>query len=198
MLLYDHKIMVKTEIITLGGLPGSGKSTVKRLLVEALGYQSFSTGDYARNLAVERGLSLEEFNTLIAHDKSIDLHIDKEQTRIGRDENHFIIDSILGFHFIPHSFKVHLSVPIEVSAQRIFDDKHSALRVASHDSPDTYEATLEKNRRRIENHKMRYLEHYGIHIYDETNFDLVIDTSALTPLAVAVQVVDAYRKWLTG
>lgn len=188
--------MSKKHIITLGGLPGSGKSTVKRLLVEALNYQSFSTGDFARSLAVGRGLSLEEFNELVTKDKSLDLHIDEEQTRIGLEEDGYIIDSILGFHFIPDSFKIHLSVPLEVSAKRIFGDKNSALRVASHDSPDTYEETLEKTRRRIENHKERYFNHYGVHIYDEQNFDLVIDTTSKTPQEVAEAILTAYKIWL--
>jgi CMP/dCMP kinase len=188
--------MSKKHIITLGGLPGSGKSTVKRLLVETLNYQSFSTGDFARSLAVGRGLSLEEFNELVTKDKSLDLHIDEEQTRIGLEEDEYIIDSILGFHFIPNSFKIHLSVPLEVSAKRIFGDKNSTLRVASHDSPDTYEETLEKTRRRIENHKGRYFNHYGVHIYDEKNFDLVIDTTSKTPQEVAETILSGYKTWL--
>ena len=188
--------MSKKHIITLGGLPGSGKSTVKRLLTETLSYQSFSTGDFARSLAVGRGISLEEFNALVTHDKSLDIHIDEEQTRIGKEEDKYIIDSILGFHFIPESFKIHLSVPVEVSAQRIFGDKNSALRLASQDSPETFKETLEKTIRRIENHKERYLNHYGVHIYDEDNFDLVIDTSTKTPNEVAELILNEYQNWL--
>jgi cytidylate kinase len=189
--------MVKTEIITLGGLPGSGKSTVTKLLIEKLNYKYFATGTYARQLAVERGLSLEAFNELVAHDKTIDEQIDREQIRIGQEESHYVIDAHLGFLFIPHSFKVLLTVPLAVSALRIWKNSTDTMRQITGDTATTLEEITEKTARRIQNHETRYLEHYNIHVYDARNYDLVIDTEHKAPEEVATSIIDAYKKWLT-
>ena len=48
--------------ITISGLPGSGTTTVAKLLAERLGYKLISAGDVFRKLAMERGMTLEEFS----------------------------------------------------------------------------------------------------------------------------------------
>lgn len=186
----------KSEIITLGGLPGSGKSTVARILIEKLGYQYFATGSFARQLAVSMGLTLEQFNEKVASDKSIDELIDKEQVRLGHEEKQYVIDAHLGFHFAPRSFKVLLTVPLEISAMRIWKDKNADLRIATGDTADTIEEVTTKTASRIQNHEQRYLKHYNVNVYAPENYDLVIDTSELDPETVAESVIASYKTWL--
>ncbi|MCA9367971.1 AAA family ATPase [Candidatus Kaiserbacteria bacterium] len=188
--------MEKKHIITLGGLPGAGKSTVRKLLAEALGYQTFYTGGFARQLAEERGVSLEDLNEQIVNDKSLDEIIDAEQSRINAEEDNYVVDAHIGFHFIPNSFKVFLTVPIEVSAERIFKDATSEIRQRSGDSMQSYEEAFVRTQKRIDNHTLRYKKHYGIDVYDPSQFDLVIDTSHLTPAQVVAQILTAYRTWV--
>ena len=45
-------------IITLGGHHGAGKSTLGVRLAEHYGYKKYSTGDFMRGLAMERGVSI--------------------------------------------------------------------------------------------------------------------------------------------
>lgn len=186
----------KKEIITLGGLPGSGKSTVARILIEKLGYQYFATGVFARQLAISKGLTLEQFNELVAADKSIDELIDKEQIRLGQEEEQYVIDAHLGFHFIPNSFRVLLTVPLEVSAKRIWNDKNADMRIATGDTATTLEEIHVKTANRIKNHEERYLEHYRVHVYHPDNYDLVIDTTEKSPETVSLHIIDAYKLWL--
>jgi len=42
----------------------------------------------------------------------------------------------------------------------------------------------------------RYMELYGADCSDFSNFDLVIDTSVLTPKEVADKIIDGYQEWL--
>jgi len=187
--------MNKKHIITLGGLPGSGKSTVRDTLAKTLGYQSFYTGGYARELAEEQGITLEEFNEKVASDKSLDELIDTEQKRISEEEDQYVVDAHIGFHFIPNSFKVFLVVPIEVSADRIFKDSDSRIRQRSGDVTSSYEEALEKTQKRITNHQYRYKKHYNIDVYDDSQFDLVIDTSNLSPQQVVDEILTKYNDW---
>ncbi|MCX6741353.1 MAG: AAA family ATPase, partial [Candidatus Parcubacteria bacterium] len=45
-------------IITLSGKPGSGKTTVAKILAEKLGYKFYSTGDLRGQMAMKRGLTI--------------------------------------------------------------------------------------------------------------------------------------------
>ena len=45
--------------ITIGGMPGSGKSTIGKMLAKSLGYKYYSIGEIRRELAQKRGLTME-------------------------------------------------------------------------------------------------------------------------------------------
>lgn len=189
--------MKKKHIITLGGLPGSGKSTVKRLLAEKLGYQMFSTGDFVRDMAAERNMTLEEFNELVIHDKTIDELIDARLKEIEATGDNYIIDSHLAYHFVPSGFSVFLSIDPKIAAHRILSDAQSPTRKKSGDIMHTYEEALERTKRRVQNHLVRYLKHYGINPYKEKQYHCVIETASRTPEEVAAHIEEAYNAWLT-
>lgn len=187
---------MKKRIVTIGGLPGSGKSTVKRLLAEKLGYQMLSTGDFVRDMAYARNLTLEEFNDLIIHDKTLDEEIDTRLIALEEDGDRFVVDSHLAFHFIPSGFSVLLTVSPEKSAERIFLDSNAPSRIKSGDTMKTLEEARERTARRIQNHVERYKKHYGIDPYHPEAYDFVIDTETCTPEEVAEKLVEVYTNWL--
>ncbi len=187
---------MKKHIITLGGLPGSGKSTVKRILAEMLGYNTFSTGDFVREMAFERNLTLEEFNELIRHDKTLDLLIDDRLKQIEENEDSYVIDSHLAFHFVPSSFSVFLTISAERSAERIFNDTSSQTRIKSGDTMKTLAEALEKTQRRVQNHIERYTSLYAVNPYIEAHYQLVVNTEHETPEHIAQIVFNAYQNWL--
>jgi len=187
---------MKKRIVTVGGLPGSGKSTVKRLLALKLGYQMLSTGDFVRDMAHTRNLTLEEFNDLIINDKTLDEEIDARLIALEEDGDRFVVDSHLAFHFIPSAFSVLLTVSLEKSAERIFLDSHAESRIKSGDTMQTLEEARERTARRIQNHVERYQKHYGVNPYHPESYDFIIDTETYTPEEVAEKVVEAYTLWL--
>ena len=189
--------MAKKHIITLGGLPGSGKSTVKKILGERLGYKTFSTGDFTRTLAQQRGMTLEEFNTHIANGaKELDHLIDEEQMRIEREDDKYIIDSHLAFHFVPSGFSVYLNISLDVAASRIFNDRDAAIRIMSGDTMGSLEEAKARTELRINNHKDRYMRHYGIDPYIPSQYICVLNTESESPEAVAEKILVAYNDWL--
>jgi len=94
-------------IITISGMVGSGKSTVAKIIANKLGYGYVSIGDFRRQKAKELGLTINEYNRKGEADFSTDEEADNYLITF-RDKKNFIIDSRLGFHFIPKSFKIFL------------------------------------------------------------------------------------------
>jgi len=48
-------------IITISGLPGSGKTTVAKKLSKKLNYEFISVGDLKGQFAKEKGMTIDEF-----------------------------------------------------------------------------------------------------------------------------------------
>lgn len=168
-------------IISLAGHQGAGKSTVGKMLAERLGYRRYSTGDFFRELARERGMSLLEFNQSLEHDGGeVDRIVDDRQRKLGETDDDFIIDGRLAFHFIPHSFKVFLSVNARVGVERLFHDRDNLTREGIDEHETIEEAIRDTEARRLSESK-RYLEYYGVDNLDTSHFDLVVDTSHHTP-----------------
>lgn len=162
-------------IITLTGALGSGKSTIAKLLAKKLGFKHYSTGDFMRQMAEDRGMTLLELGKMAETDKSIDTELDDRQVKIGKEEDDFVIDARLGWHFIPHSKKIFLEVSDEEAARRIF-----TARRPEEQENTSMEQTLENIKTRRESEKKRYMEYYGLDYHDKSNYDFVLDTTELT------------------
>ncbi len=162
-------------IITIAGTAGSGKSTVGKKLAKKLGYKHYSMGDFQRIIAGEKGISIIELGKLEEKDKSIDLLVDKKQKELGKKENNFVIDSRLGFHFIPKSIKIFIDADLKERARRIFADNNRK------ESYKSIEDTARGIRKREESEKKRYKRYYGVNHLDKDNYDLLIDSTNCSP-----------------
>jgi cytidylate kinase len=189
--------MQKKPIITIAGSLGSGKSSTANRIAEILGYSRSSTGDFFRSLADQRGITLAEIGTLAETDPTIDVALDDLNRAIGEKEN-VVLDSRLGFHFIPESFKVYLQVDPSVAAERILRDAKSNPN-RQKEIPggfDSQESVIKAISERLASERKRYQELY--HIADNTapeNFDFVVDTAAMPLEDVAQKIVTEYNNW---
>jgi CMP/dCMP kinase len=175
-------------IITISGSAGSGKSTVAKYIADKLDLTHYSNGDLMRQMAKEKGVSILELNKLSENDKTIDKELDERQIRLGKDDDNFVIDSRLGFHFIPNSFKVFLKADLRVRAERIFGDQRSE----EHNTDVMH--TIENIEKRQESEKLRYKELYNVDYTDEANFDLIVNTTDKTIDEVGEEVLKAVKK----
>lgn len=190
--------MDKKHIITIAGKLGSGKSSTAKKVAETLGYEHFSTGGFARSIALERGISLEELGKIAENDSSVDFEIDDYCRSLGEKEN-IVIDSRLGFHFIPESFKVFLELDPETASKRILEDKKNNpnRHTEASGSFDTPEKIKEKIISRLESEGKRYQELYNIEDHtDHKHFDLIIDTKNIPLEEVVEIVINKYKEWL--
>lgn len=194
--------MEKKHIITIAGGLGSGKSTTAKLVGERLGYPRYSGGDFMRQMADTRGVSLEDLGTLAKSDESIDREIDTLQKRFMDTHDSFVIDSRLGWFLAPESFKVFLSLDGQVAAERVFADLQNNAMNRSNEVntlPQSVSEVAEKQQARVASERARYQQYYGIEDhYDAKHFDIVVDTEHNTPEQVTGIIVEAFEGWLKG
>ena len=187
--------MSRPSIITLSGKPGSGKSSTADKVAEMLGYTRYSSGDFVRKVLHRRKLTLSEFNQRAATDHSLDEEIDSELRKL-RDHKDIVIDSRLGFYWIPESFKVYLDLDIDVATARIFKD---AVANASRGTEITASSSITDVQKQVQSRlnaeTRRFRSMYGVNPYDTKNFDLIINTARHSPQTVALTVFDHYKQW---
>ena len=171
-------------IITISGRPGSGKSVVASAVADALGMPHVSAGDFMRQIAAERGVSILELSRSAEGHAAIDNEIDARTVRLAKEGGDFVMDARLGWHFIPGSFKVFLDVRPDVAANRIFGAGRGAER-----ENVTLESTRAAIDRRTESERRRYLQYYDLDYTDHSQYDLVIDTSDVTVGEVTAEIV---------
>lgn len=178
-------------IITLSGLAGAGKSTVKDGLAKALGLKKYSVGAMRGKMAMDRGMTIHQLNALGMTEAFTDKEVDEYQTELGKKEDGFVIDGRMSWYFIPQSIKVFLDVDPAVAAKRIYDDKIAGTtdrsdEPAYKDVEEAKTALLE----RTESDRQRYQKWYGVDYMDRAQYDLVIDTSGLKPEETLQKVLD--------
>ena len=175
-------------IITIAGTAGSGKSTVGEMLARKLGYTLYCIGDIRREKAKSLGMTLEQYNRLGENDPSTDRDVDSYQAELARKNDNFIMIGRTSFHFIPQSFKIYLEVDPKIGARRILKCKRPEERAFSVD-----EMMQSIERRKISD-ILRYKKFYNIDVYDKRHFDLVIDTSNLSPEKILRKILDSIKK----
>lgn len=185
---------MKKQIITIAGLPGSGKSSTAKGVAAALGYEHFSSGDLFRKIAAERGLSIEEINFAAEKQEEIDHQVDERLVQIGKGKERLVIDSRMAFHWIPDSFKVFLDLDLRVGAERTF--KHIQEEGRTSQAGSSVEEVYENTVKRRESEQKRYMNLYQVDVTDKAHFDLVVDTGANNLKEVIDIVVAKYREWL--
>lgn len=187
--------MDRPHIITLSGKPGSGKSSTADRVAELLSYTRYSAGDFVRATLQKKKMSLKDFNQQALSDNTIDTIIDAYLRKL-RDQHDIVIDSRLGFYWIPESFKVYLDLDVDVATARIFKDQISNARRSVERSTATSINDVQKQvQTRINTEVRRFKALYGVNPYDTSHYDLVINTARHSPQTVALHIFDMYKKW---
>ena len=171
-------------IITISGKPGSGKSTIAKTIAKEMGLKHYSMGGLQREIAKEKGITIVELGKLEEQDDEIDKEIEKKQENLGKNEDDFIIDSRLGYHFIPNSIKIFLDVDEEEAAKRIMSDKRDEENFKD------LESAKKTIRERIDSEVKRFKEYYDIDFGKKEYYDLFIDTTRIDSEKVAEKILN--------
>jgi len=185
-------------IITISGLPGSGKSTVAGILKKKLGWDYVYTGALFRKMAQEHGMTLEQFGSFCESHPEVDKELDARQLEIAKASKNMILEGRMagnlvfaerkrqGFnknntgeakHLVFAERKnnkldaltVWLDAPIETRVKRIMKRESGS-----------FEQRLAEAKKRETSEAARYKKYYGVDLYDKKAYDLVIDVSKIS------------------
>lgn len=178
--------------ITITGNLGSGKSTICRILNEKYQFEIYSTGKVQRELASQMNMTTLELNQLMCSDKKYDNMIDDATARISREnkDKDIIFDSRLAWHFVEYSFKVFISVSLEVAAARVMNDQRGSVEKYS-----SIEEAKKLLAERAATERVRYKDIYNLNYMEFSNYNLVIDSTYSTPDLIAEIVLKEAREF---
>jgi CMP/dCMP kinase len=170
-------------IITLNGHSGTGKSTIAKMLAQELGIKHYSSGDFQRQLAKERGLTIAEWGEKQRNDPQFDRMVDDRMVETARNSGDMIIDGWIAAHFLPESLKIFFKGDLAIRAKRI-----TTVREA--ESYSDIETAMKMIKEKESVNRKRWIEFYGFDFMDENNYDLVIDTTGFNLEEVYKQVYE--------
>jgi predicted cytidylate kinase len=167
--------------ITVSGPPGSGKTTVCQMLGDRLHLEVVISGHIFRQMAKESSLSLADFGKACEADPEVDRKLDERMVDIARRKDNIILEGRLTAYMLTRNgisaFRVLLDADLDVRAARVAEREGG---------------TAEQRKREIvvreDCEAKRYLIFYGIDVRDRNVYDLIVDTTYLTPEQVAERI----------
>lgn len=183
--------MMKKHIITLAGDIASGKDTIKDILVEKLGYTEYLASKIARENARNMNLTITEYQDYLDNNEAVERNTEKTMGDYGLNNDNLVVVARLGFMVMPFSFKVYLTVDLDVAAERLYNSNRT--KEDSFTSIDDAKNDISERKAR---EVARYKKIYNIDVQDMSHYDLVLNTTNLTKEQVVEFVLREYNKWI--
>ena len=171
------------SVITLGGLHGTGKSSVADSLAREFNLRRVSAGMIFRNLAKEREMDLEEFSKIAEGNEEIDRLLDSTLTTEAEKGN-VVLDGQLAAWMAGEKsdFNILLTAPLDIRVQRIADRDGTSFYFAQQETI-----------MREESERKRYLRYYNIDINDLSVYDLILNTAKYDLEGVVAVLIAAIK-----
>jgi CMP/dCMP kinase len=169
-------ILVSMSVIRVSGYPGSGKTTLCKRLAEELGYEYHYAGKIFRDMANERGQSIEEFYASLSAEPELEKSVDEKLGALMQKQDNLVMEGRV-LPFLPSPFKtvnILLTVDEHEGARRALERPENAGR--------TLEDMAHQTAGRLSTERKRFQDLYGIEDHlDPKHFDIALDTTGLTP-----------------
>jgi len=157
-------------LITIGGLPGTGTSTLAKKITERFGFEYYYTGKIIREMAKNYNMNLLEFLEYLKYHPDIDIEIDNKMIEIAKTKNNIILE---GRVITPLLLKNNVHPDLSIWLKCSF--KERCLRIAQRENKELNEVYKEtKRREELEIEKFKKL--YNINILNTDYYHIIIDT----------------------
>ncbi len=159
---------------SFAGLHGTGKSTIAKKVAEQLNFTFYSTGMAFRELAKEKGMTLEEFSHFAEDHFEIDKELDGKILALARTEQNYMFEGQLPTYMLKDlkDFAILLICDEKVRIERMMDRDER-----------TFEEQRHETLVREESERQRFIDIYSIDVLDpglmHQTFDLIINTTNL-------------------
>lgn len=171
--------------ITIGGLPGSGTTTVANLLKKKLRLSYVYAGEIFRYMAEEHNMELLEFERYCEEHPKLDKKLDKKQEEILQEGKVILEGRLAGWiaykNKIP-AFKIWLDCEKDERVRRIIKREGGA-----------FEIKKKKMEEREESEAKRYKNFYEIDLRNVSIYDIIVDTTYLPPEKVVEKILEKYE-----
>ena len=170
-------------IITIGGLAGTGTTTLAEVLSERLDIPYISAGFIFREMAAEHGMTVLEFSEFAEGNDDIDKEIDKRQAEKAKQAENLIIEGRLSAFFVDNAdLKICLITPFDVRSKRIAQREEKSVDVAKEEI-----ITREKSE------ALRYKEIHNIDISNMEIYDLIVNTDSFDPQSISEIIIQTLK-----
>lgn len=178
----------RPTLVAVAGLPGTGTTTLCRLLSPVLHLPHVYAGQVFRAMAKEKGMDLVQFGEYAETHPEVDRELDRRMIDVAKAGGVILEGRMVAWQLkeaaATHALKVLLEAP----------EHTRAARVANREGVHDIEAVLKENRHREASEAKRYREFYGFDPNDPRHYDLLIDTHDKGPELVRDIVLLECRK----
>lgn len=165
-------------VVTIDGPSGAGKGTLAEQIGETLDLPVYSAGDFFREIADEKGMTVEELSEKA--EKKTDLEVDRRTLRKGLEKDCVIESRIAGRVLGDRAdLKIYITAEIEERARRSLKDLQEGKRKDEKEA-ESLEESREKVEKRDEDNRRRYMDYYGIDTRNLEIYDVVIDNTEMS------------------
>ena len=170
-------------IITIGGLAGTGTTTLAEVLSENLDIPYISAGFIFREMAEEHGMTVLEFSEFAEGNDDIDKEIDKRQAEKAKSAENLIVEGRLSAFFVDNAdLRICLMTPFDVRSKRIAQREDKTVELAKEEI-----ITREKSE------ALRYMEIHNIDISNMDIYDIIINTGTFNPENVSEIIIQTLK-----
>lgn len=169
--------------ITIGGLAGSGTSTISKILSKNLEYAHIDAGQIWDEFASEHNTDVLGLSKIAENDKSIDQELDNKMLKYASSRDNIILEGrligALCSQNMINSLKIWIDAPVDIRAKRVCQREKG-----------NFQDTKDKIILREKSNKKRYLMYYNIDIDDKSYYDLVINSKDKSPDDIVAIILD--------